>query len=90
MIFIDLDGPILDVSDRYYYSYANSLKEIGGRILDKDEYWNLKRTKVPDYDILGKTSSGHLLGEFKIRRNILIEEENSLNFDFPYCISHFC
>lgn len=82
MIFLfDLDGPILDVSERYYKVYTHSLRQIGGKILDKDEYWSLKRKKISDYDILHKTFSEHLLDEFRIRRNLLIEEKELLKLD---------
>ena len=81
IFFVDLDGPILDVSEKYYRAYAYSLKELGGRVLDKDEYWVLKRLKVSDYEILSKTSSEHLLDEFQARRNQLIETKEMLVLD---------
>lgn len=85
MIFIlDLDGPILDVSDKYYKAYYDSLNEIGGRALNKDEYWELKRLKISDYDILRKTFSEHLLNEFKRRRGFLIEKKEYLKLDYVW------
>ena len=81
MFFSDLDGPILDVSERYYKAYIDALGKIGGSALRKDEYWQLKRTKVSDYDILCRTSSECFLEEFKSKRNSLIEEKKLLCLD---------
>lgn len=84
IFFFDLDGPILDVSEKYYRAYADSLKELGRTALDKGEYWNLKRLKISDYVILSKTFSEHLLDEFMIRRNQLIEERELLKLDYVW------
>lgn len=81
MLFFDLDGPILDVSDRYYKAYADSLGCFGYKALDKDDYWNLKRAKTPDYDILRLTSCERLLDKFIAKRKFLIEEKNMLKMD---------
>ncbi len=84
MLFFDLDGPILDVSDRFYRTYADILKEFGCRTLRKDEYWELKRIKVSDYDILCRTSSEYIANDFKAKRDCLIEEEERLKLDFVW------
>ena len=55
MIFFDLDGPILDVSEKYYKVYADILSQKGFRVLSKTEYWDAKRNKIPEYDILLKS-----------------------------------
>lgn len=81
MIIFDLDGPILDVSNRYYKAYVDSLKEMGSEVVSKKKYWDLKRSRVSDHDILGRTSSEHLLDEFKIKRDRLIEAKELLKFD---------
>jgi phosphoglycolate phosphatase-like HAD superfamily hydrolase len=55
-LITDFDGPIMDVSERYYqvYQYCldqfkNSEPEI--KELSKDEFWQLKRAKVPEKEI---------------------------------------
>ncbi|WP_406656586.1 HAD hydrolase-like protein [Methanolobus sp. ZRKC2] len=81
MFFFDLDGPILDVSEKYYQAYSYSLQELNCTALPKDDYWKFKRLRVPDYEILSKTDSEHLLAEYKTRRNELIEKKEMLAYD---------
>ncbi|MEA5596442.1 HAD family hydrolase [Rivularia sp. UHCC 0363] len=52
----DFDGPICDVSERYYQVYLFCLKKNHYqnqqlRILSKDEFWRLKRSRVPETEI---------------------------------------
>jgi phosphoglycolate phosphatase-like HAD superfamily hydrolase len=51
-IFFDLDGPILDVSDKYYRVYADLVFEQEGQPIPKPQYWNYKRQQVPESTIL--------------------------------------
>jgi phosphoglycolate phosphatase-like HAD superfamily hydrolase len=55
-LITDFDGPIMDVSERYYQVYQYCLektKQAGQpvRQLSKDEFWQLKRAKVPEKEI---------------------------------------
>ncbi len=55
-IFTDFDGPIVDVSERYYRVYELCLKktrhpEQEVRLLPKQEFWLLKRDRVPEKQI---------------------------------------
>ena len=55
-IFTDFDGPIMDVSERYYQVYLYCLQKIGQpeqpvKILSKPEFWELKRSQVPEQQI---------------------------------------
>lgn len=52
MIFIDLDGTLLDVSNRYYAAYKRVIEEFRGKVLTKKIYWDLKRKKSDLNDIL--------------------------------------
>lgn len=59
-LITDFDGPIVDVSERYYRVYQTCLKEIrrpeqGVYLLSKLEFWRLKRARVPEVEI-GKLS----------------------------------
>ncbi len=80
-LFFDLDGPILDVSSRYYEVYSNILIRLKHTPLQKNEYWDLKRSKVSDYDILLRTSSEFSFEEFKVQRSLTIEKEEFLELD---------
>ncbi len=55
-LITDFDGPIMDVSDRYYlvYQYClNQAKRSGQtvQLLSKAEFWRLKRSRVPEQQI---------------------------------------
>ncbi len=59
-LITDFDGPIMDVSDRYYQVYQFCLEKLGlpdQEIikLSKEEFWELKRSQVPEVEI-GKLS----------------------------------
>ena len=81
-IFTDFDGPIMDVSERYYQVYLHCLEKIRNpkqliNILSKSEFWELKRSQVPEKEIA--TISGFEDEEMAIafahlRRNIVHTE----------------
>ncbi|MEG4807613.1 HAD family hydrolase [Microcoleus sp. F8-D3] len=55
-LITDFDGPIMDVSDRYYRVYQYCLAETKRsgqpvRELPKAEFWDLKRARVPETEI---------------------------------------
>jgi phosphoglycolate phosphatase-like HAD superfamily hydrolase len=69
-IITDFDGPIMDVSERYYQVYQFCLEEVQQpdqpvQTLTKAEFWRLKRSQVPEREI------GHLSG---------LNEEQSIEF----------
>jgi phosphoglycolate phosphatase len=61
-VFCDLDGPIVDVSERYYTTYQLALEDtqaayqaqgvpIKTQQLTKQQFWEMKRERVPDVEI---------------------------------------
>ncbi|MEG4214821.1 HAD family hydrolase [Microcoleus sp. Pol14C6] len=55
-LITDFDGPIMDVSDRYYRVYQYCLAETKRsdqpvRELPKAEFWDMKRARVPETEI---------------------------------------
>ena len=59
-LFTDFDGPIMDVSERYFQVYGFCLAQIklaGQTVtpLSKSEFWALKRAQVPEKDIAIKS-----------------------------------
>ncbi len=55
-IFTDFDGPIMDVSERYYQVYLYCLEKIRQPnqeviTLSKSEFWELKRSQVSEKEI---------------------------------------
>src|SRR5215510_2576050 len=83
LICIDLDGPILDVSERYYQVYCDCLRSIGAPPLDKASYWELKRKKVSEPDILAQAGidRSEVIQAYVYVRNTRVESENYLKFD---------
>jgi len=70
-VFCDLDGPIVDVSDRYYATYQQGLADtqaaydarginLNLQILSKQQFWQMKQNRVPDTEI---AKSSGLSGE---------------------------
>jgi phosphoglycolate phosphatase-like HAD superfamily hydrolase len=59
-IITDFDGPIMDVSERYYQVYLLCLQQTQSpdqeiTILTKAEFWALKRAQVPEIQIGAKS-----------------------------------
>jgi len=55
-LITDFDGPIMDVSERYYRVYLYCLDQVKAadqpvNTLHKGEFWRLKRARVPERDI---------------------------------------
>ncbi|MBW4664268.1 MAG: HAD family hydrolase [Chroococcus sp. CMT-3BRIN-NPC107] len=55
-LITDFDGPIIDVSERYYqvYKYCLATSKAPGQSvkqLDKAQFWQLKRSRVPETQI---------------------------------------
>jgi phosphoglycolate phosphatase-like HAD superfamily hydrolase len=61
-VFCDFDGPIVDVSDRYYNTYQIGLAEVQSayrtagvtlplRVLSKEQFWKMKQERTPDVEI---------------------------------------
>ncbi len=61
-LFCDFDGPIVDVSDRYYSTYKLGLKNIFAdyqaqnetlqlQVLSKGQFWQMKKERVCDREI---------------------------------------
>ena len=80
-LFLDLDGTIIDVSERYYRIYTEILGDIGTSTLSKDEYWELKRQQLLEYNILLKTCMPIQIDMYLKRRKGLIEDPDFLAVD---------
>lgn len=55
-LITDFDGPVCDVSERYYQVYLlclekNRLQDRQLKVLSKDEFWQLKRSRTPETQI---------------------------------------
>lgn len=55
-LILDLDGTLLDVRDRNYFSYSQALAKLpGAKPLPLEEYWSLKRSATSWPAILAKS-----------------------------------
>jgi len=53
-LFIDLDGPILDTKNRHFDCFLSALKKFSLELeISKDEFWNKKRFKTSNEEIIG-------------------------------------
>jgi phosphoglycolate phosphatase len=61
-VFCDFDGPVVDVSDRYYSTYYQALTDTDRvycqrgvclplQILTKQQFWQMKQERVADREI---------------------------------------
>ncbi|MCM8774679.1 MAG: HAD hydrolase-like protein [Candidatus Omnitrophica bacterium] len=80
-IFIDLDGPILDVSERHYLVYRKIIEELKGTPLSKGRYWNLKKSKIALSKILTLSDLRDKEAIFMDRWLYLIERRSFLIYD---------
>lgn len=81
-LFTDFDGPIVDVSERYFQVYQICLEQIKlpqqvVTPLKKAEFWSMKRAQVPEKDIAlksGLTETGQSDRFAKLRRHTVHTE----------------
>ena len=81
IMFWDLDGPILDVSKKYYAVYNDILLEHKEKPLSKKKYWDLKRSKVSIEELLITTNSQKIIRKFNKSWIEKIETKNYQKFD---------
>ena len=81
VIFFDLDGTILDVSERIYRVYKDIMKKYNKKFLSKDKYLKLKRRKMPVEEILKKTKAEDIFLKFKKEWEREIEKPHYLELD---------
>jgi phosphoglycolate phosphatase-like HAD superfamily hydrolase len=81
-IYLDLDGTLLDVSERYYRIYQDIMTSLQQPILTKDRYWEYKRSKVPESQIVALTAIDHsVFPIYSEIRKRLLEDPRYLDFD---------
>lgn len=87
IIFLDIDGTIIDVSQKHYKVYKDLIKKYNGVPLSKTEYWNFKKNKIGWSEILKKSLVSSNKVPFFIEEFISkIEQQENLAMDsvFPY------
>jgi phosphoglycolate phosphatase len=89
MLFFDLDGPLLDVSERYQILHRDLLDGTNLTPLAPDIYWQRKRQRCPETAILKELGASDLAKSYSRRRLELIETESYLAHDrlWPWTIA---
>ncbi|MBD2092048.1 HAD family hydrolase [Microcoleus sp. FACHB-1515] len=95
-VFCDFDGPIVDVSDRYYTTYQFGLADVqeqfGGRAiaslrngiapLSKAQFWQMKQNRVPDVEIAERSGlQGEQISWFMQRVCEIVNQPALLHLD---------
>jgi phosphoglycolate phosphatase len=92
-VFCDLDGPIVDVSDRYYTTYQQGLADtqavylgrgvyLNLQILSKQQFWQMKQNRVPDTEIAKSSGlSGAEVHVFLGCVNRIVNQPDLLHLD---------
>lgn len=92
-LFCDFDGPIADVSDRYYHTYCLALKTTQAayarehialpvRRLTKAQFWYMKQNRVPDTTIADWSGlSGEQVDHFLGQVGTLVNQPTLLHQD---------
>lgn len=81
-VVLDLDGTLIDVSQRHHAVYRDVLDELGEPAIPFERYWALKRADTPWAEILGNGLEKEFLARFRER----IEQPSYLALDrlFPF------
>jgi phosphoglycolate phosphatase-like HAD superfamily hydrolase len=88
-VFCDFDGPIVDVSNRYYKTYQLGLADTQAfyqaqgitlpiQLLKKQQFWQMKQGRVPDVEIAMRSGLQGEQIDFFLRRVIEIVNQPAL------------
>jgi phosphoglycolate phosphatase len=92
-LFCDFDGPIVDVSDRYYNTYQIGLAEIQSfyrtagislpvHPLTKAQFWQMKQERTPDVEIAMRSGlQGKQIDHFLTRVTRIVNQPTLLHQD---------
>jgi len=71
--FFDLDGPILDVAEKYHRAYSDVATDLGLPVVGKDAYWQGKRERQAEWKVLGVQKFSPEYRQYTERRIACIE-----------------
>lgn len=94
VVFCDFDGPIVDVSERYYRTYQTGLKAVQAtdwadpslrvQALSKEQFWWMKRSRVEDGEIAVRSGlPERLVGTFLQQVTRIVNHAHLLQWDRP-------
>jgi phosphoglycolate phosphatase len=92
-VFCDFDGPIINVSERYYCTYQLGLADtqalyqaegipLNLHLLSKEQFWQMKQDRVPDVEIALRSGlRGAQIDTFLQRVNQIVNQPTLLHKD---------
>jgi len=80
-LYLDLDGTLIDVSERYYRIYEELVLSAEGDPLEKSEYWRLRRQGVPESELLGELRTSEESSDLLALRTAKLEAAEYLKYD---------
>ena len=80
-IFLDFDGTILDVKNKNYRAYINTLSHGGFSTVSETAYWSMKRHRVTEEEIALKTTTPIFAKYYADKRKSLLEKMEYLALD---------
>lgn len=81
-LFVDFDGTLVDISERFFKVHADLVGRLGGVALDRQTYWEGKRAGVPERILVAECwESGGMIGAYLAERRQLLEHPRYLGFD---------
>lgn len=88
-IFIDLDGTLINISNRHFRVYGECVRQYEGVVLPKQEYWSMKRSGASWAEILERSKVKLIYEKEFLDRFIgLIEQPTMLRIDNLFNDSH--
>ena len=87
-IFIDLDGTLLDIKYRCYQIYFDLLSCGGFECLNIEKYWEMKRNKISEEEIVSETATTLFVKHYSEKRFALIETMEYLVLDNVFSCVH--
>jgi phosphoglycolate phosphatase len=82
MIFLDLDGTLLETSERHYLTYRDIVHRLGIQVsFTKEDFWNRKRGGRKTLSLLPKGASERIKKKFKAEWMRNIEKKTYLAHD---------
>lgn len=81
ILLLDLDGPIIDVKVKMHQLYLDLVAPSGKSTISLPDYWEAKRNKTSENDILAKTNALEMIESYKIARKQFIESDQYLLHD---------
>lgn len=84
-LFLDLDGPVLDVAARYHAVHRSILADSGLACEDLPSYWDQRRAGRSEADLLREAGmSDRQIEACRSRRSAMLEAEEFIRLDRPW------